>query len=103
METSLEPEESVYFNRHEYRFALKDDKGLFRSNKTLMCKYIILAESKEKADECLKREIDIAFKATIEDLSNYSYILSDVVYSSDSWKPGLLYYDQRPVKSVNEL
>ena len=56
METSLEPEESFYFNRHEYRFTLKDDKGLFRSNKTLMCKYIILAESKEKADECLKRE-----------------------------------------------
>ena len=99
MESPVEAALYTLYGRHEYFFSLKDDKGLFRTNKTLLCTYVILAESKEEADKCLEREIDIAFKSKIEDLSNYQYSLSDAVYSSEKWKKGLLYYDSISVPS----
>ena len=90
-------------HRFEYSFKVKDDKGVFRTYKTLSCKFVILAKTAEEADECLKREIYTAFIKTIEDLEDYKRYDSPITYSSGKWKQGLLFYDVGPVKSVNEL
>ena len=90
-------------NRYEYTFKVKDDKGVFRTNKTLLCKFVIIAKTAEEADECLKREIYTAFAAKIEDLKDYKRDDTSITYSSGSWNSGLLFYDVDPVKSVNEL
>ena len=87
----------------EYFFKIKDDKGVFRTYKTMSCRIVILAKTAEEADECLKREIYTAFIKTIEDLEDYKRYDSPITYSSGKWKQGLLYYDVDPVKSVNEL
>lgn len=102
MESPVEVKFDI-LNRFEYSFKVKDDKGVFRTYKTLSCKFIILAKTAEEADECLKREIYTAFVATIEDLKDYNRYDSSITYSSGKWKQGLLFYDVGPVKSVNEL
>lgn len=102
MESPVEVKFDI-LNRYEYTFKVKDDKGVFRTNKTLLCKFVILAKTAEEADECLKREIYTAFIKTIEDLEDYKRYDSPITYSSGKWKQGLLYYDVDPVKSVNEL
>lgn len=102
MESPVEVKFDI-LNRYEYTFKVKDDKGVFRTNKTLSCKFVILAKTAEEADECLKREIYTAFIKTIEDLEDYKRYDSPITYSSGKWKQGLLYYDVDPVKSVNEL
>ena len=84
----------------EYFFKIKDDKGVFRTYKTLSCKCVILAKTAEEADECLKREIYTAFIKTIEDLEDYKRYDSPITYPSSKWSQGLLYYDAGP---VNEL
>ena len=90
-------------HRFEYSFKVKDDKGLFRTYKTLSCRFVILAKTAEEADDCLKREIYTAFAAKIEDLKDYKRDDTSITYSSGSWNSGLLFYDVGPVKSVNEL
>jgi len=102
MELPVEVEFDI-LNRYEYTFKVKDDKGVFRSYKTLLCKLVILAKTAEEADECLKREIYTTFIKTIEDLEDYKRYDSPITYSSGKWKQGLLFYDVGPVKSVNEL
>ena len=102
MESPVEVKFDI-LNRYEYTFKVKDDKGVFRTYKTLLCKFVILAKTAEEADECLKREIYTAFIKTIEDLEDYKRYDSPITYSSGKWKQGLLFYDVGPVKSVNEL
>ena len=102
MESPVEVKFDI-LNRYEYTFKVKDDKGVFRTNKTLLCKFVILAKTAEEADGCLKMEIYTAFIKTIEDLEDYKRYDSPITYSSSKWKHGLLYYDADPVKSVNEL
>ena len=102
MESPKEIEFDI-LHRFEYSFKVRDDKGLFRTYKTLSCKFVILAKTAEEADECLKKEIYTAFIKTIEDLEDYKRYDSPITYSSGKWKQGLLYYDVDPVKPVNEL
>ena len=97
MESQSEVVQFTILHRFEYFFTLKDDKGIFRTHKTLSCKFVILAETRNKADETLKREIDTAFKSTMEDLSNYTCNESEERYSSENWNSGLLFYDIKPV------
>lgn len=97
MESQSEDIEFTILHRFEYFFSLKDDKGIFRTNKFQSCMFVILAETREQADEYLKKEVDTAFAYKIEDLSDYKCNLSDTVYSSDAWNSGLLFYDIKPV------
>ena len=102
MESPVEDKFDI-LNRYEYTFKVKDDKGVFRTNKTLSCKFVIIAKTAEEADDYLKREIYTAFAAKIEDLKDYKRDDTSITYSSGSWNSGLLFYDVDPVKSVNEL
>ena len=96
MESPVEVKFDI-LNRYEYTFKVKDDKGVFRTNKTLLCNFVIIAKTAEEADECLKKEIYTAFIKTIEDLEDYNRYDSPITYSCLWNSSGLLYYDSEPV------